>query len=186
LFYDRGHDSLPREWINKMKASMFTICPVFNTNRMIEEYSRKFYVPADQQYKNVTVNNFDNSKKIAEWKKKLVTSWKEIKILGVEDNVSSDIVLESDFNVKAKVRLGSIQPDDVSVQVYCGKIDSKNRMSETLVSEMKLSSHQDGTCVYEGHVKAEKIGHCGYVIRVLPKYEGKVILVPGLLTWQNG
>jgi starch phosphorylase len=186
LFYERSHDGLPREWINKMKVSMYTICPVFNTNRMIEEYTRKFYVPVDKQFKKVTANNFDNSRKIADWKKRLTAAWDTIKILGVEDNVASDIVLESDFKVKAKVNLGNLQPDEVSVQVYYGKIDSKNRMSETMANDMKLSSHQDGIYVYEGHVKAERIGHCGYVIRVLPKYDGQVILIPGLLTWQNG
>ncbi len=33
MFYDRGPDGLPRRWIARMKSSMRTIPPVFNTNR---------------------------------------------------------------------------------------------------------------------------------------------------------
>ncbi|MCL2390871.1 MAG: alpha-glucan family phosphorylase, partial [Endomicrobia bacterium] len=42
LYFTRGTDGIPRGWIKKMKISMQTLGPVFNTNRMIEEYTRKF------------------------------------------------------------------------------------------------------------------------------------------------
>ncbi len=38
LFYDRGRDGLPRQWIRRMAASMKTVCGQFNTNRMLAEY----------------------------------------------------------------------------------------------------------------------------------------------------
>ena len=41
LFYDRGADGLPRGWIAQMKSAMRKLCPVFNTNRMVHEYTRR-------------------------------------------------------------------------------------------------------------------------------------------------
>ena len=32
-----------------MKASIRTICPVFNTNRMVHEYAERFYLPASKR-----------------------------------------------------------------------------------------------------------------------------------------
>lgn len=46
LFYERGPDGLPAGWIAKMKASMRRLCPVYNTNRMVSEYTERFYLSA--------------------------------------------------------------------------------------------------------------------------------------------
>jgi starch phosphorylase len=46
LYYRRDESGLPVEWIRKMKLSMQTIIPRFNTCRMLDEYVNKFYVPA--------------------------------------------------------------------------------------------------------------------------------------------
>ena len=45
LFYTRSSDGLPRGWLKVMKRSMSTVCPVFNTNRMVQEYMEKCYWP---------------------------------------------------------------------------------------------------------------------------------------------
>ncbi len=39
LFYNRSSDGIPRGWLNVMKRSMSTVCPSFNTNRMVQEYN---------------------------------------------------------------------------------------------------------------------------------------------------
>src|SRR5262249_5299941 len=46
LFYKRDSDGRPREWINRMKASMLKLCPQFNVNRMVREYAVRAYFPA--------------------------------------------------------------------------------------------------------------------------------------------
>jgi starch phosphorylase len=46
LFYSRDRFGLPKQWIARMKNSMKTVCPVFNTHRMVGEYVTKYYLPA--------------------------------------------------------------------------------------------------------------------------------------------
>ncbi|MBN1621207.1 MAG: alpha-glucan family phosphorylase [Endomicrobiales bacterium] len=186
LFYQRGPDGLPREWIQKIKTSMNVICPQFNTNRMIEEYTRRFYIPASIQYKKVSENNFELAKNMAEWKKRITDKWPQIKILESQDNLNSDIKLGNNFNITAKIQLPeNISPEDITVQIYAGYLDSKNRMSEPLTEKMSMKEKtQEGVYMYEGNFKADRIGHCGYVIRVLPQFDGKVLYIPKLITWQ--
>ena len=43
LYYDRDGDGLPRKWISMMKNSIATLLPVFNSDRMVEEYARRIY-----------------------------------------------------------------------------------------------------------------------------------------------
>ena len=39
LFYTRSSDGLPRGWLRMMKRSITTLAPVFNTGRMVAEYT---------------------------------------------------------------------------------------------------------------------------------------------------
>jgi starch phosphorylase len=45
LYYDRASDGLPRKWLRRMKASMASIPPAFNSHRMVKQYVRRYYVP---------------------------------------------------------------------------------------------------------------------------------------------
>src|SRR6266540_2441330 len=43
LFYDRDNSGLPRNWIAKMKRSIETLIPEFNSDRMVAEYAGRIY-----------------------------------------------------------------------------------------------------------------------------------------------
>lgn len=42
-FFDRDRSGIPRRWIKRMRRSMRTLLPVYNTDRMLAEYVRKYY-----------------------------------------------------------------------------------------------------------------------------------------------
>ena len=48
LFYTRSSDGLPRGWLRMMKHSITTLAPVFNTGRMVAEYTTRCYLPSAQ------------------------------------------------------------------------------------------------------------------------------------------
>ncbi|HEX8652084.1 MAG TPA: alpha-glucan family phosphorylase [Pyrinomonadaceae bacterium] len=43
LYYERDAESIPRRWVAMMKRSISTLAPIFNSDRMVEEYARKIY-----------------------------------------------------------------------------------------------------------------------------------------------
>lgn len=45
-FYERGLDGVPYGWTARMKRSIAQLAPVFNTGRMVREYTERFYLPA--------------------------------------------------------------------------------------------------------------------------------------------
>ena len=117
--------------------------------------------------------------------KQLYKSWDSIKIVSTEDNLAGDVARGKNFTVKAKIKLGAVPPENIAVQLYYGYLDSKRRMSSSAVSLMKLKENgNDGTYTYEGSVAGEKVGHCGYVVRIVPQWEGNVVYLPGLIIWQ--
>ena len=58
MFYERGSDGLPREWIRMMKHSLVTIASRYNTNRMVKEYFNKFYKPAAENFARLSAEDF--------------------------------------------------------------------------------------------------------------------------------
>jgi starch phosphorylase len=45
LFYHRGADDMPHEWVKLMKNTIQTIAPKFTTRRMVKEYVAQLYLP---------------------------------------------------------------------------------------------------------------------------------------------
>lgn len=45
LFYDRDAQGIPRRWIQRIRRAMATLVPRFTTERMVREYTEKYYLP---------------------------------------------------------------------------------------------------------------------------------------------
>lgn len=43
-FYDRDEHDIPRKWIRRIRHSMQSLVPVYNTDRMVAEYVQKYYL----------------------------------------------------------------------------------------------------------------------------------------------
>lgn len=182
LFYKRGSDGLPREWIRKMKESMTSIIPIFNSNRLIEEYTRKFYILADSNYWRNKENQFQYINQFSAWIQKVYNSWDKIKIVEVQDNIQGSYSIGDKIEVVTKVFLDKLSIEDVSVQLYYGYLDSKSRISEPKIKEMEVIDKEK--MVYKGEIEIDRVGHCGYVVRILPKFNNLVIYRPNLIKWQ--
>jgi len=44
-FFDRDANGVPRKWLQKVRRAMVTLVPQFNTWRMVQDYTNKYYVP---------------------------------------------------------------------------------------------------------------------------------------------
>jgi glycogen phosphorylase len=45
LFFDRDEQGIPRKWIQRIRRAMVTLVPQYTTDRMVREYSEKYYLP---------------------------------------------------------------------------------------------------------------------------------------------
>jgi starch phosphorylase len=47
-FYNRDDRGIPRQWLQYIRRAMVTLVPQYNTWRMVQEYTRKYYLPTAQ------------------------------------------------------------------------------------------------------------------------------------------
>ena len=171
MFYERTSDGLPRRWIARMKASMRTLCPRFNTNRMLEEYAEKLYVPAARRGRRLAENGFAAAKALSHWKSEIRNRWVGVHIDRVQTDDHRPLSVGTELNVRAHVRLGDVRPEDVAVEVYFGRVDASGRIVEGASAELACTSNdRDGWYNYTGKIPCNQAGHHGYAIRVIPRH----------------
>ncbi|MEW6363262.1 MAG: alpha-glucan family phosphorylase [Acidobacteriota bacterium] len=185
LFYQRQADGLPRGWIARMKRSMKTLCPAFSSNRMLWEYAERYYLPAARYYASLTENNMARARDLAAWKKRLREGWSQVRIEGVEATDSGTHRVGEGYEVKAKIRLGSIAPAHVSVELYYGALDAQRQIVEPRGAPMRLdASLQGGLHRYVGVIPCDRSGLQGYTVRVIPFHpDTNNTMSMGLIAW---
>ena len=187
LYFQRGNDDFPRGWIAKMKASMRLLCPVFNTNRMVAEYTQRFYLPGCQRYRRLKENHAARAKGLVEWRHRMGQNWKDVQILESRCEESETPSVGSKLKVKAKIQLGQIAPSEVEVQAYFGELDADRQIREGQAVPLSLEETLGkGLYSYHGELPCEHSGLCGFSIRVVPSHPDAILPYElPLITWDT-
>ena len=173
LYYERGRDDIPRQWVTAMKWSMQTVCPQFSTNRMVADYFNKFYTNASRRYINMTSDDFKKSKELKSWKDNIYSKWSKVSFENTMSEMPSrNLQVGSKFEVKTIVNLGNIAPDSVRVELYHGQLSMKDEITEPTIVEMKHSSDLgNGRHSFIGSLECVNTGQSGYAIRMYPYHK---------------
>ena len=185
MFYTRGNDGLPRNWIRRMKRCISTLVPVFNTNRMVDEYLERCYLPSHHRYTALSANGMKAAAELAGWRLRLTQAWNEVRVETVDAPQGQLYRVGSEFPVKVQVNLGRLQPTDVEVQLCHGLLDAHGQITSPQSLTLQPAA-ANGTSVvtYSGSVPCTLSGQFGFSIRVLPKHPYLPNpFEPGLVTW---
>jgi len=185
LFYTRGADDLPRQWIGKMKGSMRAIGPEFNTNRMVREYMDKMYLTSLMQYRAIGEEDFKRAKDLAQWKERVKRVWHKISIGEVNLDKPEHLKVGDAVTVNALIDLGDLTPQEVFVDLWYGVLNAKGEIERPRLALMKASGNKKGARTeYTGTITMETSGRLGHTIRILPRNESiDNPNKPGLVVW---
>jgi starch phosphorylase len=172
LFYDRGGDGLPRSWLAKMKSAMAKLAPVYNTNRMVRQYAEMFYSPASKRWEELTGSEMAGARDLAAWKRRLREAFPSIRIESVSDSMgpSGSAAVGKDVTVEATVDLGGLAPEDITAELYYGRLDDDGQLSEGKALEMRQVGVDGRKVRYQGAMPCSRSGMTGYTVRVLPRH----------------
>ncbi len=170
LFYNRPDGKTPIDWIHRMKNSIRQLTPVFNTNRMVREYSEMFYLPALRRGRLLAEDNLARAKKLAQSKARLRTHWSDIKILSARPIGNGHYRVGETMTVETIVSIPElVDPRDIDVQLFSGRLDTSSRIVEPRVVPMaKRESPAPNQYRYEGVIKCHATGKQGFAIRIVP------------------
>ncbi len=185
-FYERSNDDVPREWTHIMKNSMRTVNTEFNTNRMVEEYTQRFYVPAMENAKRLEGDNFSKAEILGHWRADTMKAWSQVKISCVDSPPLAAHPMGTQLPVRAAVQLGDIPLDDILVEVYHGLINAAGEIEDGEPATLfPTGDYQDGAAVFAGNIACRRAGRRGYTVRAVPRKEGFPLgrFETGLVVW---
>jgi starch phosphorylase len=175
LFYQRGRDGLPREWIKRMKDCMRNIGQSMDCHRMLMDYSNQFYFPALKNYRKLVKDEYAEAKSLAAYFGNLRQSWDNLKIVKVESN-SKPVMQRGDaLTVTAYLDLGSVSPNDLLVELYHGTVSNQNReITNARRTEMKWTGSEGNLNLYHVRIECADTGIQGHTVRILPKHDALI------------
>ena len=166
---------------------MSEICPFFNTNRMVREYTEWYYIPAMNKYATLFENEQKKAKELAEWKTKIQKNWSKLSFINIEHNGKKEYQVGNEISIAAKLHLDGLSPDDVNVEIYHGFLNSDNKIGDGKVDRMNCTEDNgDNVFTFVGKISCQVSGLYGYTVRVVPKIEN--LTHPhetGLILWAN-
>jgi starch phosphorylase len=185
LFYDRGQDGIPRGWLTTMKASLQTICPIFSTERMVQEYTELFYIPSHMQWRKLNEEDQSMARDLAQWKDTIKRLWPQVSIGETQAEINGEITVGTMISIKTEVSLGDISPEDVAVDVYFGVLDSRGNIIGGELVPLRPSEKQgQNMYLFSGEIESRFCGRHGFLIRVMPRHARLgAVYEPGLILW---
>lgn len=168
LYYDRGEDGLPRRWIAYMKKSLSRLCPVFNTHRMLEDYADQFYVPSATRFDLLSSEGFTAAKELGGWSRRVMENWSQVEVLEVSSPAAAVLTWGDQLEVRARVKLAGLTPDDVACDIYFGPLDADGHFAQRDTANLQPQGQQDGSWTFQGAVACSYTGRLGIKVRVVP------------------
>lgn len=184
LFYQRGRDGIPRGWVEKMRLALAHLGPVYNAHRMVQEYTRRYYLPCTKQFNLLCADDFKSASELASWRQKLMVSWKDMSVVEVLSESRAEKSVGQRLLVQATVRLGSLSTEDITVEAYFGKLDQHNEFMESDTIVLKPMEEGDGVHIFQGDIPCQNTGRFGYTVRITPSHNRlENPFAMGLVTW---
>lgn len=164
LYYQKEEKGYSSGWVERSKESLRTIAPVYNTDRMVREYTRKCYIKASDSGRNRIANNYAIARELALWKKKISANWPKVK-LSMAETCCQDFCFGEEKAIKILANLSNLQPEDVTIELYI----KKNAEEEPLLIPLEYIKEQaKGKYLYQGIFSPPDSGRYMISVRAIP------------------
>ena len=170
LYYAKPDGKLPLAWLQLMRESIRSVTPVFNTHRMVKEYTERLYIPAAKSHEDFSRDNCSAAMYLSQWKSKMRKDWPQVRIQDVQigNTDRQNIPVGESLQLSARVHLGAVDPKHVRVEAYHGESENGGIKNPAVTILAQSSQNGDGSYIYQGLVPASESGAYGFSVRVVP------------------
>ncbi|MEW6671005.1 MAG: alpha-glucan family phosphorylase [Thermodesulfobacteriota bacterium] len=183
-FYERKNGDVPLRWMKKMKASMKMAVEDFCSHKMVDEYARRFYLPAADRFQALIQNEAAEAKRLRDHRERLQTHWNRIKVYPPTKESEGPFRVGEKLKVTAAVNLGELRPDEVDVELFYGHLKSLDALRDGATEPMLMTEERgNGEYLYSCIVTCNASGRFGFTARITPRGDDLIKFSPGLITW---
>ncbi|OCT16780.1 alpha-glucan phosphorylase [Paenibacillus pectinilyticus] len=172
LYYNQG--DLPHQWIQRMKRSVQTLSPVYNTHRMVQDYTNLTYLPTAKRARLFVADHYDVATKVADYKQFIRSNWHQVRIISIDDHsdkstseVPLDEIAPSTKEITAQIQFGPIWPQDTAVEVIYYE-ENDESWEQKMILMTPIGELLDQTQSFQATIPSHLIHGPHFSIRVRP------------------
>ena len=157
----------------------------FGAHRMMRQYTSEFYQRADALQRTLVGTDYAPARSLADWLARVREQWHSVQILDVNLTGGPEVSVGSALPVQARVSLNGLRADELTVQIYVGRIGSDGAVDGGLTFEARpVGPDGEGTQWFESTVPLSQSGRMGVAVRVVPRHPHLTDPVEhGLVRW---
>jgi starch phosphorylase len=134
-----GHSS---DWVAMSKASMKSIIPRFNAQRMLRDYVTRLYHPAQNHRRKLEANGAQLARHLAHWKQRVRQAWPGVS-MKLMFQPSAHLYHDDNILLKVQASLNGLAASDVKLECLFGRADGADDLEVAQVAEL-VATGTDG------------------------------------------
>jgi starch phosphorylase len=171
LYYDRGLDEIPHNWVAVMKEAIKTVAPIYSMRRMVKDYVESLYLPALTLGARIDADHYRLARELVEWEERVRDNWPDVS-LQVEGPRDGQLQIGQPITLTALAQLGALTPDDVRVELIYGQDDDGAVRGRCVVAMERTGKAEHGVYRYHATIHPETTGSLVYGVRATPTHAG--------------
>ena len=176
-FFARDPQGIPRDWVERIRASMATLAPEFSSNRMMRDYVERCYLPAAAAFRRRTARRAKLARELERWWRHLQRHWHETRFGSV-----TAIREEDRWRFTVEVDLGPLAAGMVRVELYADAVGAAPACCEIMQPEDETPGAA-GRHVYRGSVPTSRPSW-HFTPRIVPHHpEARIPIEAPLILW---
>jgi starch phosphorylase len=169
LYFERDGNGHANDWVAMAKASMKTLLPRFNAQRMVMDYVREFYAPAATLARRLSADEHAPARVLAAWIARVQALWPQVALRRL-DEPRGHVHPDEELHMQVAVRLGELDVNDVVVECIIGSVPFTD--SHLLRLEFEFAGkNESGEAVFRLDFRPALPGLQSYQIRIYPYHE---------------
>ncbi|MBK7645300.1 MAG: alpha-glucan family phosphorylase [Planctomycetes bacterium] len=184
LFHERA-GGLPSGWLERIAHSLESVPTVFNTDRMVEEYTERAYAPLAAAWHTLTAERFARVHAQATRQARIRKGFASVKVRAAHMSGLSEVRVGDTVSSRVEVELGALHERDLSAELVLGHKNGEGELLNPIfVPLVPVGREGAGILVLEAGHRMQRSGSFAYGIRLRPRPEGpNDLALADLMLW---
>jgi starch phosphorylase len=179
-YYDHVDSYYSKEWVVRMKNSIYSVGKDFNMHRMFKEYYNKFYDKIFNDIQVLKKNNYKTFDDILKLRDNYESKWKDLYFKDVFTNIDShSISSEETISVEAYIYLGSVENKEVKAELFY----KPGNDAPEIIGMKFIEKYADNIAKFTCEFILSGSGEQGFNIRLRPDSDILFGMYPEYVKW---
>lgn len=168
LFYERNRHGYSKGWVGRCKASMKSLLPRWNAERMVMDYVRKLYTPSGHHHTQLAADDCRPAWELARWKARIHQHWAGVGLRLVEQP-SATLRSSESLRLQVAAKLEPLEVEDVMVECLVGRLDQGEQLEvQDIQAFSPCGRDESGDALFELQLQPALSGLQCFKIRMYP------------------